>query len=62
MTTVPEAAGGRPDVAEALRELKTLRSNDPCAAIAVTTVKATIHTLDTRWLPPEPPEDDTGSS
>ena len=27
-----------------------MRSTDPCASIAMTTIKATIHTLETRWL------------
>ena len=37
-------------VAAAIRDLRAIRSNDPCAAIAMTTIKATIHTLETRWL------------
>lgn len=38
-------------VREAIRELRSIRSYDPCAAQALTTIKATIHTLETRWLP-----------
>ena len=46
----------------AVAELRSIRSTDPCAALAITTVKATIHTLETRWLagpsaddaPPDP--------
>lgn len=34
----------------AVAELRSIRSTDPCAALAITTVKATIHTLETRWL------------
>lgn len=40
------------DVEAAVRELRAVRSSDPCASLAITTVKATIHTLETRWLPP----------
>ena len=40
----------RSDVDQAIDELRTIRSTDPCAAIAMTTIKATIHTLETRWL------------
>lgn len=50
----------RTAVRAAVAELRSIRSNDPCAAIAMTTIKATIHTLETRWLvpgPAEPPED-----
>lgn len=39
------------DVRSAIAELRAIRSTDPCAAIAIATVKATIHTLETRWLP-----------
>lgn len=38
------------DVVAAVRDLRAIRSNDPCAAIAMTTIKATIHTLETRWM------------
>lgn len=34
----------------AIEELRAIRSTDPCAAIAITTVKATIHTLETHWV------------
>lgn len=34
----------------AIEELRSIRSTDPCAAIAITTVKATIHTLETHWV------------
>ncbi|HSJ91258.1 MAG TPA: hypothetical protein VK917_04275 [Ilumatobacter sp.] len=34
----------------AVGELRSIRSNDPCASIAMTTIKATIHTLETHWL------------
>jgi hypothetical protein len=37
-------------VRAAVAELRSIRSDDPCAAIAMTTIKATIHTLETRWL------------
>lgn len=35
----------------AIAELRSIRSNDPTAAIAMTTIKATIHTLESRWRP-----------
>lgn len=38
----------------AVEELRAIRSSDPCASIAMTTIKATIHTLETRWLPVRP--------
>lgn len=37
-------------VRAAVAELRSIRSTDPCASIAMTTIKATIHTLETRWL------------
>lgn len=37
-------------VRAAVDELRAIRSTDPCASIAITTVKATIHTLETRWI------------
>lgn len=40
----------RRDVETAIDELRAIRSSDPCAAIAMTTIKATIHTLETHWL------------
>lgn len=39
----------RTDVTAAIDELRAIRSSDPCAAIAMTTIKATIHTLDRHW-------------
>jgi hypothetical protein len=52
-------------VRAAIVELRSIRSADPCAAIAMATIKATIHTLETRWLstdrtpgsPPRSPDD-----
>lgn len=44
-------------VREAIRELRSIRSYDPCAAQALTTIKATIHTLETRWLRARGPSD-----
>ena len=41
----------------AVAELRSIRSNDPCAALAITTVKATIHTLEARWLAPPSADD-----
>ena len=35
-----------------------MRSTDPCASIAMTTIKATIHTLESRWLVAGPPADE----
>jgi hypothetical protein len=40
-------------VRAAIEELRSIRSTDPCASIAMTTIKATIHTLETRWLTAE---------
>ena len=40
----------RSEVVAAIRDLRSIRSNDPCATIAITTIKATIHTLESRWL------------
>ncbi|MFP5487181.1 MAG: hypothetical protein ACLGHQ_02595 [Acidimicrobiia bacterium] len=37
-------------VRAAIVELRSIRSTDPCAAIAVTTIKATVHTLETHWI------------
>ena len=37
-------------VRAAIEELRSIRSTDPCASIALTTIKATVHTLETRWL------------
>lgn len=51
MTTPPD------HVLAAIEELRAIRSTDPCAAIAMTTIKATIHTLETRWLPPNGDDD-----
>lgn len=45
----------------AIVELRSIRSTDPCAAIALTTIKATIHTLETRWLAAGPTIDDVAS-
>lgn len=51
-----------PAVRAAIDELRSIRSTDPCASIAITTIKATIHTLETRWLTDVPTEadDDAG--
>lgn len=38
-------------VREAIAELRSIRSTDPCAAVALSTVRTTILTLETRWLP-----------
>lgn len=49
-----------PAVRAAIDELRSLRSTDPCAAIAMTTIKATVHTLERHWIgrtPPEPARD-----
>lgn len=51
----------RGEVRTAIRELRAIRSTDPCAAIAMTTIKATIHTLETRWLPTAASGDDAGA-
>lgn len=45
-------------VRDAVDELRAIRSTDPCASLAMTTIKATIHTLETRWLSPGPNLDD----
>ena len=45
-------------VRAAVAELRSIRSTDPCASIAMTTIKATIHTLETRWLVAGPPADE----
>lgn len=37
-------------VRSAIRELRSIRSTDPCAAVALTTIKATVHTLETHWI------------
>lgn len=42
------------DARAAVAELRSIRSNDPCAAIAMTTIKATIHTLETQWFDATP--------
>ena len=47
-------------VRAAVDELRAIRSNDPCASIAMTTIKATIHTLETRWLPDRPSDTTKG--
>lgn len=47
-------SGRREEVDEVLHELRAVRSSDPCASIAMTTIKATIHTLETRWLDRRP--------
>lgn len=44
-----EARRDRTTVDDAVAELRAIRSSDPCAAIAMTTLKATIHTLETHW-------------
>ena len=47
-------ATGDEVVRSAILELRSIRSTDPCAAIALTTIKATVHTLETHWLPTAP--------
>ena len=37
-------------VRAAIAELRSIRSTDPCAAVALSTVRTTILTLETRWL------------
>jgi hypothetical protein len=44
------------EIRAAVAELRSIRSTDPCASIAIATVKATIHTLETRWLAAAPSE------
>lgn len=41
---------------DAIEQLRSMRSTDPCAAIAMTTIKATVHTLEQHWIVDEPPE------
>lgn len=48
-------AAPRP-VQAAIDELRAMRSTDPCAAIAMTTIKAAVHTLERYWIVDEPPE------
>lgn len=50
MTSRPTPPDGDRAVRAAIAELRSIRSNDPSAAIARTTIKATIHTLETHWL------------
>lgn len=47
----PADAAADPAVRSAIRELRSIRSTDPCAAVALTTIKATVHTLETHWIP-----------
>jgi hypothetical protein len=54
--------GARSDVRSTIQELRAIRSTDPCAAIAMTTIKATIHTLETRWSPATTVRDDSGDA
>lgn len=54
MSAERPAGSSRADVLAAVEELRSIRSTDPCAAIANTTIKATIHTLETRWLVDRP--------
>ena len=54
-------SGTGPDrdvVRDAIVELRSIRSADPCASITMTTIKATIHTLETQWLPTSGATDD----
>ena len=48
-------------VRAAVDELRSIRSNDPCASIAMATIKATIHTLETRWLAADRTDDEPPS-
>lgn len=50
------SAASRAAAQAAVDELRAIRSTDPCAALAITTVKATIHTLETRWIDARPPD------
>lgn len=50
-----------PAARAAADELRTIRSTDPCASLAIATIKATILTLETRWLRSGPAVDDDRS-
>ena len=52
----------RPDSVErAIAELRSIRSSDPSTAIAMSTIKATVHTLETHWLGTSPDGRDRAS-
>lgn len=48
-------------VRASIEELRSLRSTDPCAAILMTTIKATVHTLNRYWTGEDPPTPRSGT-
>ena len=39
-----------PTAQSAATELRTIRSNDPAAALALAAVRVTVHTLEQHWI------------